>query len=164
MSSAKSARRKKGGDELSPNDVLNNRYVVDRQIADGGMASIYLAHDRQTGERVAVKALFRAYSDNAVVRERFIDEGRIQMILKHPNIVRVYELVHQPALAFVMEYVEGGTLEDYLQEKGTLAQGALVDLMLPVMSALGMRHQRRIIHRDPKPCPLYPSDAADALP
>lgn len=131
--------------------VLNGRYVVERDLAEGGMALVYQGRDRQTGRVVAIKSLFESYSNNPVVRERFLDEGRIQMMLKHPNILQVHEVVYDPALAFVMELVQGGTLEDELQRGGPLPEQRLIEVTLPVMSALGMAHSRGIIHRDLKP-------------
>ena len=108
-----SAKKRKGGDELRPGQIVANHYTVMRPIAEGGMATIYLAVDNRTGNHVAIKCLYLHYENNAVVRARFVDEGRIQMLLQHPNIVRVYELVNQPHLAFVMEYIEGYTLEEH---------------------------------------------------
>ena len=136
---------------LGPGVVLNGRYVVERDLAEGGMALVYQGRDRQTGRVVAIKSLFESYSNNPVVRERFLDEGRIQMMLKHPNILQVYEVVYDPALAFVMELVQGGTLEDELQRGGPLPEQRVIEVTLPVMSALGMAHSRGIIHRDLKP-------------
>ena len=115
------------------------------------MASIYLATDIRNRSKVAIKCLYSYYDDNAIVRARFVDEGRIQMMLQHPNIVRVYELIEAPVLAFVMELIEGGTLEDYLQEQGVLSTQEILEIMVPVMSALGMSHSRGIVHRDLKP-------------
>jgi|GEM_PF-2028729 len=146
-----SAKKRKGGDELRPGQIVANHYKVIRPIAEGGMATIYLAIDNRTGNQVAIKCLYLHYENNAVVRARFVDEGRIQMLLQHPNIVRVYELVNQPHLAFVMEYIEGYTLEEHLQERGPLPMNEIVEVMIPVLSALGLAHSRGIIHRDLKP-------------
>ena len=146
-----SAKKRKGGDELRPGQIVANHYKVIGPIAEGGMATIYSALDTRTGAQVAIKCLYLHYGNNAVVRARFVDEGRIQMLLQHPNIVRVYELVHQPTLAFVMEYVEGYTLEEHLQERGPLPMSEVVEVMIPVLSALGLAHSRGIIHRDLKP-------------
>ncbi len=146
-----SAKKRKGGDELRPGQIVANHYTVMRPIAEGGMATIYLAVDNRTGNHVAIKCLYLHYENNAVVRARFVDEGRIQMLLQHPNIVRVYELVNQPHLAFVMEYIEGYTLEEHLQERGPLPMTEVVEVMIPVLSALGLAHSRGIIHRDLKP-------------
>lgn len=137
--------------ELHPGQLFLERYRIERRIADGGMASIYLAIDEHSGLPVAIKVLFSHYLDNEVVRARFLDEGRIQAMLQHPNIVHVYKVVQDPLLCFVMEYVEGDTLEEYLQREGPLEEAEIIDLMLPVMSAVGLAHTRGIVHRDLKP-------------
>ncbi len=137
--------------ELEPGELFCSRYRIQRRVADGGMASIYLAVDESTRVEVAIKVLFSYYSDNAVIRARFLDEGRIQAMLRHPNIVHVYRVVADPLLCFVMEYVDGVTLEDYLKKVGSLSDREVLEVMLPVMSAIGLAHSKGIIHRDLKP-------------
>ncbi len=127
------------------------RYRIERRLDDGGMATIYLARDESQDELVAIKVLFDRYSDNEVVRARFLDEGRIQAMLDHPNIVHVHRIITDPLLCFVMEYVDGNTLEEYLQENAPLDEAEIVDLMMPVMSAIGFAHNKGIVHRDLKP-------------
>lgn len=146
-----SGRNRKGGDELLPGQMVLGRYRVERLLDEGGMASIYLAQDLQTQSVVAIKCLYRIYTSSDVVRARFIDEGRIQMMLQHPNIVRVHQFVEQPTLAFVMEYVHGPTLEDLLTTRGVMSMTEVLEIMVPVLSALGLAHSRHIIHRDLKP-------------
>ena len=146
-----SSAKRKGGRKLKPGLVLQDRYRIEEPIAEGGMASVYRGTDVVTGREVAIKCLYEIYNDNEIVQARFIDEGRIQMLLKHPNILRVFELVEQPVLAFVMEYVRGGSLEDMLQQRGPIPQDQILEFIIPVLSALGMAHSKGIIHRDLKP-------------
>ncbi len=146
-----SSTKRKGGRRLRVGLVLGGRYQIEELIAEGGMGSVYRARDLQLGTVVAVKSLYETYKDNEIVRARFVDEGRIQMMLDHPNILRVYALIESPVLAFVMEYVEGGTLEDMLVEQGVLSTGQVLSCMLPILSALGLAHSQGIIHRDLKP-------------
>ncbi len=146
-----SGRNRKGGDELTPGQVVLDRYKVERLLDEGGMASIFLARDLQTGTKVAIKCLYRVYSKSDIVRARFVDEGRIQMMLQHPNIVRVYQFMEQPTLAFVMEFIEGKTLEDLLVDSGVLTQAEILEVIIPVLSAVGLAHSRHIVHRDLKP-------------
>ncbi len=127
------------------------RYRIERRIDEGGMATIYQAVDETSGLPVAIKILFAHYSDNTVVKARFLDEGRIQAMLKHPNIVHVYQVVREPLLCFVMEYVDGETLDEYLQRKAPLSEREIVELLMPVMSAVGFAHSKGIVHRDLKP-------------
>jgi serine/threonine protein kinase len=133
---------------------LGSGYRIERRLADGGMATVYLGVDERRGTPVAIKCLHEIYANNPVVRARFIDEGRIQMILQHPNILRVFELIEQPVLAFVMEFIEGGTLEDMLVERGPLDLRTMLEVIVPVLSGLGLAHSKGIIHRDLKPSNL----------
>lgn len=143
--------------------VICERYRIEEQIARGGMATIYLAEDQQAGEPVAIKVLYPQYKDNDVVRARFLDEGRIQGMLDHPNVVRVQDVLTRPVLSFVMEYVDGETLEQYLQREGPLEQNEIVDLMMPVMSAIGFAHNKGIVHRDLKPSNILLKQHDDGL-
>ena len=138
-------------ESIRPGMLFCDRYRIERRLDDGGMATVYLAVDESSGLPVAIKVLFIRYSDNSVVRARFLDEGRIQAMLQHPNIVHVYRIIPDPVLSFVMEYIDGESLEDYLQREGPLDETEIVDLMMPVMSAVGFAHSKGIVHRDIKP-------------
>ena len=135
---------------LKPGERFAGRYVVEDLIAEGGMASIFRARDEKQKRFVAVKVLYPYYADNRVIRARFIEEGRIQQMLVHPNVVLVYEVLEKP-LSIVMEHVDGPTLDDYLAEQGQLAEAEILDISIAVMSALGLAHSKGIIHRDLKP-------------
>lgn len=146
-----SSTKRKGARRLKPGVLLQQRYRIEQFIAEGGMNSVYRATDIRTGQTVAIKCLHDMYRDNEIVQARFIDEGRIQMLLKHPNVLRVFALIENPVLAFVMEYIEGGSLEDHLVQNGPMSQEIILDIMIPILSALGLAHSRGIIHRDLKP-------------
>jgi serine/threonine protein kinase len=115
------------------------------------MASIYAARDELTNHRVALKVLYPYYSDNAIIRARFVEEGRIQQQLRHPNIIRVFQIQDVPFLAILMEFVEGPTLDDFLASNGPLSSAQIVDVFIPMMSAVGFAHSQGVIHRDIKP-------------
>lgn len=136
---------------LNPGTVVRGRYVVEEKIAEGGMASIHRTLDRKTGKHVALKALYPYYCEQPVVCTRFLDEGRIQRYLEHPNIIDVFEVIETAPLAIIMEYIQGPTLEEFLAERGPLSTQEILNLMLPVLSAVGFAHQKGIIHRDLKP-------------
>ena len=135
---------------LKSGERFAGRYLIETLIAEGGMASIYRAHDEQQGRAVAVKVLYPYYNDNEVIRKRFVEEGNIQKSLGHPNVVHVNDIVLEP-LAIVMEHVDGPTLDDYLAEQGQLTEEEMLDIVIPIMSALGLAHSKGIIHRDLKP-------------
>ena len=143
--------KSKGARRLRSGIVLNQRYRIDHFIAEGGMNSVYKATDLETGQPLALKCLHETFHHNEVVRARFVDEGRIQMLLKHPNILRVFALIEDPILAFVMEFAEGGSLEDHLVARGPLPEDEILQIVLPIMSGLGLAHSKGIIHRDLKP-------------
>ena len=135
---------------LKPGARFAGRYMIEALIAEGGMASIYRAQDEQSGRHVAIKVLYPYYSDNEIIRQRFVEEGNIQAALGHPNVVHVHDIVLEP-LAIVMEHVNGPTLDELLAEKGFVEENEILDLIIPVMSALGLAHSKGIIHRDLKP-------------
>ncbi|MGM0558391.1 MAG: serine/threonine-protein kinase [Myxococcota bacterium] len=135
-----------------PGDILFDRYRVEAKIADGGMSTVYRCLDLHTRNKVALKVLYEVYNDKPVIRTRFIDEGRIQQMLTHPNIVDVYDVQESPdLLGIVMELVAGPTLEDHLEARGTLSTDTILRHGLPVLSAIGFAHSKGVIHRDIKP-------------
>ncbi len=136
---------------LEPGEVLLGRYEVEARVAEGGMAAVHRTLDRASGQHVALKVLYPYYSQNPVVCTRFLDEGRIQRYLDHPNIIDVYDILEQPKLAIIMEYIVGPTLDEYLNDHGPLNPHELLSLMLPVLSAVGFAHHKGVIHRDIKP-------------
>ncbi|AWV91110.1 serine/threonine-protein kinase [Bradymonas sediminis] len=148
---------------LDPGTVVMGRYVVEEKIAEGGMASIHRTFDRKTGRYVVLKALYPFYCEQPVVCTRFLDEGRIQRYLAHPNIIDVFDIVETSPLAIIMEYIQGPTLEDYLAERGPLNTLELLNLMLPVLSAVGFAHRKGIIHRDIKPSNILLKETDAAL-
>lgn len=148
---------------IHPGMLFCDRYRIEQHQAEGGMGTIYLATDETSGLPVAIKVLFPHYSDNTVLRARFLDEGRIQAMLNHPNIVHVYRVITEPILSFVMEFVDGDTLEEYLQRRERLSEIEIVDLILPVMSAVGFAHNKGVIHRDLKPSNVLLKDSAGYL-
>lgn len=145
--------------DLRPGDRFLDRFRIEYLAAEGGMASIYSARDELTSHSIAVKVLYPYYSDNAIIRTRFLEEGRIQQLLKHPNIVRVFQILDEPLMAILMEFVDGPTLDEYLGDEGPLSQEQVIDVIIPVMSALGFAHSRGIIHRDIKPSNILLQDS-----
>jgi len=136
--------------ELKPGDRFLDRFHIKYLAAEGGMASIYVAEDHVSGHEIAVKSLYPYYTENEVIRTRFLEEGRIQNVMRHPNVIRVFDVIEEPALAILMEYVDGPTLDDFLADHGPLSTEKIVDVIIPVMSAVGFAHSRGIIHRDIK--------------
>jgi eukaryotic-like serine/threonine-protein kinase len=138
---------------LEPGGLLDNRYEVVRKLAAGGMATIYLVRHLGLHSLHALKVPDPRIFHSADARHRFTTEGRIQALLRHPHIAQVTDIVISPVPGLVMEYVEGGTLEDLLGQSpgGRLGLPTLRQLFLPVLDAMQEAHGHRVVHRDLTP-------------
>jgi len=136
-------------------ELIDNRYLLQRQIASGGMATIYAGLDTRLDRPVAVKIMHAHLANDEAFVSRFIKEAKATAALSHPNIVSIQDQGWNeggpPAVFLVMELVEGSTLRDYLNEKGSLTIEQTFQLITPVLSALSAAHRIGIIHRDIKP-------------
>ncbi|MEZ4317435.1 MAG: serine/threonine-protein kinase [Myxococcota bacterium] len=134
--------------DLAAGTLLSDRYIIEEVIGEGGMAMVYRARHSQLGTRHAVKVLTLT---SRAVRERLLQEGRVQAQLRHPNVVAVTDVIEvsgQPGL--VMELVEGPSLDDLVkQQKLTLAQADAIGR--GVLAGVAHAHARGLIHRDLKP-------------
>jgi serine/threonine-protein kinase len=132
--------------------VLDGRYRVQSHIADGGMASVYLALDTRLDRDVALKVLRRDLAQDEAFVTRFRREARSAARLSHPNVVAVFDQGEDDGHMFLaMEYVPGQTLREVMRAEGPLTPRAALDIMGPVLQALGAAHRAGIIHRDVKP-------------
>ena len=136
-------------------ELIDGRYQLIRQVATGGMASIYEGFDTRLDRKVAVKIMHPHLAQDEQFVERFIREAKAAAALSHPNIVAVqdqgWNQSGTPAVFLVMELVEGHTLRDYLHEQGSLSYRDGIRFLLPVLSALAAAHRKGIVHRDVKP-------------
>jgi eukaryotic-like serine/threonine-protein kinase len=132
--------------------LFDGRYRIERPIGHGGMARVYLAEDTSLHRPVAIKVLDSRHADDDQFVERFAREARAAAGLNHPNIVSIYDRGSAGgAYYIVMEYVEGRTLKDVIEQEGPLAPRRSVDLVLQLLAGLRQAHQRGVIHRDVKP-------------
>ncbi|MFD9808702.1 Stk1 family PASTA domain-containing Ser/Thr kinase [[Kitasatospora] papulosa] len=132
--------------------LLDGRYRVDARIAVGGMATVYRAVDTRLDRVLALKVMHPALATDAAFVERFIREAKSVARLAHPNVVGVFDQGAQGAYVYLaMEYVAGCTLRDVLRERGALQPRAALDILEPVLAALGAAHLAGFVHRDMKP-------------
>jgi eukaryotic-like serine/threonine-protein kinase len=132
-------------------DVLGERYVIDRELGRGGMAYVYLAHDRRYERAVAIKVLDPDIA-TAVGSERFLREVRITAQLQHTNIVPLLDSGEAGSLLYaVMPFIEGESLRERLMAQARLPVAEAVSIAVEVADALDYAHRRGVIHRDVKP-------------
>lgn len=133
--------------------VLNQHYLVERKVAQGGMAWLFQVRHVLLDETMALKLLYPHLTGNDEIRLRFIDEAKIQFRLKHPNIIQVTEILQAGRLlGIVQEWISGSNLKEHLRYcKKLLTLPQIRGLMEPILDALHYAHQQGIVHRDVKP-------------
>jgi serine/threonine-protein kinase len=132
-------------------EALRDRYTIEREVAQGGMATVYLARDVRARTPVAIKAMHPRLAE-ALGAERFLREIRIAGAMAHPHIVPLHDSgVAGSILYYIMPYIEGETLYDCLQRERRLPLAGALTIAHDVASALGYAHGRGVLHRDVKP-------------
>jgi serine/threonine protein kinase len=136
--------------------VLDDKYRLERLLGKGGMGAVYLATHLGTDRYVALKLIVPQFMQNEEFVERFKREARAAGRLRHPNVVDVTDFGFSGAGAqkvayLVMEYLDGCTLSDVLQEDNRLPLYWVVDILEQVCAAVHEAHQQGIVHRDLKP-------------
>lgn len=130
---------------------LDGRYELLELIGVGGMADIYRARDIQEDRIVAVKILKTEFAGSDEFLRRFRNESKAIALLSHPNIVKIYDVGFTDKVQFiVMEYVDGITLTDYIEQQGVLKWRDAVHFTVQILRALQHAHDRGIVHRDIK--------------
>ena len=134
-----------------PGTILDNKYQIEGVVGRGGFGFVYRARERLTGETVAIKELVPRFVDNPEMVERFIQEARATLRLKHSHIARTYGIFHDRGTYYLaMEYLPGGSLADRL-ERGPLPLDQVVRVASQLCEALHYAHQKGVVHCDIKP-------------
>jgi eukaryotic-like serine/threonine-protein kinase len=141
---------------MQPRQVVMDRFEIERVAGSGGMGTVYRAIDLTTREPVALKVLRPGTSDGA---ERFAREVRVLASLRHPGIVRYVADGATPGgeMCLAMEWLEGESLSQRLQ-RAALTTAQSIGLARRIAEALGVAHERGIVHRDVKPSNLFLPD------
>ena len=133
------------------NAALEDRYVIERELGEGGMAAVYLAKDLRHNRGVALKVL-KPELAAVVGAERFLAEIETTASLQHPNILPLFDSGEADGLLFyVMPYVEGESLRDRLDRDKQLSVDEAVGIATEVADALQAAHDQGVVHRDIKP-------------
>jgi len=132
--------------------LIGDRYRIEKLVARGGMATVYLATDIRLERQVALKIIHPHLASDVSFREKFIREARIAAKLSHPNLVNVFDQGQDGELAFMaMEFVSGINMRDALKDFGALDANRALELFEPILSGLAAAHRAGILHRDLKP-------------
>ncbi len=132
--------------------VRLSRWKILRRIGAGGMGRVYLAKHRKLKKLAAVKVLPSDLASDPEYVKLFIREGRALARLKHPNIVEIFDIDQEAGIHFlIMEYVEGVSLKELLEQSGTVAPRVAVGIAMDLSRALVHAHARSFVHRDIKP-------------
>src|SRR5512141_897924 len=132
-------------------DALSDRYTIERELGEGGLATVYLAHDNRHDRSVALKVL-RAEQSAALGPERFEREIKLLARLRHPFVLPLHDSGEAAgSLYFVMPYVEGESLRARLMRERTLALDDVTAIVTQIADALDYAHGEGVVHRDVKP-------------
>lgn len=132
--------------------VVFDSYELTEILGQGGMAVVYRGRNKITEQHVAVKVLPPELATYSEVKTRFVDEARTLAKLEHPNIVHLINFAEDLGrLCLVMQYAEGETLEDLIDNAGRVSPREAVRISIQVLSALHHAHRHEVVHRDIKP-------------
>jgi eukaryotic-like serine/threonine-protein kinase len=145
-------------------DTLGGRYLLSALLGAGGMAEVFLAHDRILGRDTALKVLKERYAKDERFVGRFWREAQSAAALNHQNVVQIYDQgrAEDGRYYIAMEYVPGGSLEDLILRRGPLGPSEATRIASQVAEALQAAHRRGIVHRDIKPQNVLIGEAGDA--
>lgn len=137
------------------NKILGNRYEILEKIGTGGMGNVFKAHDRKLDRIVAIKVLKLEYNEDNNFIRKFKRESLAAASISHPNIVSIYDvgtekIQDKEVHYIVMEYIDGKTLKDLINEEGRLSEKRALNYCIQIAEALKVAHSKHIVHRDIK--------------
>jgi serine/threonine-protein kinase len=164
----------RAGNRSSAAQRAGNRFRIIRLHAQGGLGSVYEAHDEELGRKVALKEIQPDKADHPELRSRFVLEAEISGGLQHPGIVPIYSLGHYDdgKPYYAMRFVEGASLRDAIAryheahprpDPTTKEFRDLLNRFLDVCNAIAFAHSRGVLHRDLKPHNVMIGDYGEAL-
>ncbi|SRR5581483_5391597 len=145
------AKTRPMGADLGVGSVLDERFEITDVIAKSGMASLYKANDRQTGNAVALKVPLLQIESDPAGFDRFKREEEIGLKLNHPYILKFIPAEKKSRPYIVMEYLTGQTLSELLKSVRPLPEPDAVKIAIHICTALSYMHQSGVVHRDLKP-------------
>jgi len=128
-------------------------YLIEKELGQGGMGTVYLAKDTGLNRNVALKILRADLSHDPEFARKFLEEVEVTASLAHPNIIRVFTLgEHEGRLYLVMEHLDEPRLEQRMEQQGKIPERQVLEIGLGIASALQFAHEETgLIHRDIKP-------------
>jgi serine/threonine protein kinase len=128
-------------------------YLIEKELGQGGMGTVYLAKDTGLNRNVALKILRADLSHDPEFARKFLEEVEVTASLAHPNIIRVFTLgEHEGRLYLVMEHLDEPSLEQRMEHHGKISERQVLEIGLAIASALQFAHEETgLIHRDIKP-------------
>ena len=133
------------------NAALEGRYAIDRELGEGGMANVYLAHDVRHNRNVALKVL-KPELAAVIGAERFLVEIQTTANLQHPHILPLFDSGEEDGFLFyVMPFIDGETVREKLDRETQFGIDEAVRITTEVADALDYAHRNNVIHRDIKP-------------
>jgi eukaryotic-like serine/threonine-protein kinase len=136
-----------------PGEIIDNKYRLVRALGEGGMGTVWIAHNVVLDVQVAIKLIRLDIASSQRMTERLLQEARAAARLGHPAIVRVFDfgVTRHGGPFVVMELLHGETLADLIHRESRLSAISAVQLLLPIADALATAHGKGIVHRDVKP-------------
>ncbi|MCA9533958.1 MAG: serine/threonine protein kinase [Myxococcales bacterium] len=137
--------------------LIDERYVIEGRIGEGGMGAVFRAKDLRVGRIVALKTLHGEFADNSRAAQRFEREAQVMAALSHPGVVQVLDfgVLDSRAAYLVMELLAGETLGDVLDREGRLGVEESCSTACQVLATLSAVHKKGFVHRDLKPANIY---------